>query len=71
MSKPKYLWMCVTADEFELPCTPVFDSAQQLANHLGVTKTTVETSIFYNRSGKNNGMKPIRVDISNYHEHIL
>lgn len=42
--KKKYLWMLVTSDKYELPVF-VEDTAQDLADKVGVTKSTVESSV--------------------------
>jgi hypothetical protein len=40
MSKKRYLWLAVTADEYELPLA-VEDTAAALARRLGVSEDTV------------------------------
>lgn len=40
MSKQRYLWLAVTADEYELPMA-VEDTAAALARRLGVSEDTV------------------------------
>ena len=40
MSKQRYLWLAVTADEYELPLT-VENTAAELARRLGVSEDTV------------------------------
>lgn len=40
MSKQRYLWLAVTADEYELPLA-VEDTAAALARRLGVSEDTV------------------------------
>lgn len=40
MGKQRYLWLAVTADEYELPLT-VEDTAAALARRLGVSEDTV------------------------------
>ena len=42
MNKQRYLWMAVTADEYELPLA-VEDTAAELARRLGVSENTVRT----------------------------
>lgn len=42
MSKQRYLWLAVTADEYELPLA-VEDTAAALARRLGVSENTVRT----------------------------
>ena len=40
MSKQRYLWLAVTADEYELPLA-VENTAAELARRLGVSEDTV------------------------------
>ena len=40
MSKQRYLWLAVTADEYELPLA-VENTAAELARRLGVSENTV------------------------------
>lgn len=49
MSKKRYLWLAVTADEYELPLA-VEDTAAALARRLGVSEDTVRVMEY---SGKN------------------
>lgn len=42
MSKKRYLWLAVTADEYELPLV-IEDTAAALARRLGVSENTVRT----------------------------
>lgn len=42
MSKQRYLWLAVTADEYELPLA-VENTAAALARRLGVSENTVRT----------------------------
>lgn len=42
IEKQRYLWMAVTADEYELPLA-VEDTAAALARRLGVSENTVRT----------------------------
>lgn len=42
MSKQRYFWLAVTADEYELPLA-VEDTAAALARRLGVSENTVRT----------------------------
>lgn len=58
----RFLWLAVTPDEFEFPIY-IEDSASKLANKLGITTSTVISSIVKNRSGKNSGRKIIKVEI--------
>ena len=56
----KYLWIAVTADEYELPIC-VADSAQELANKFGVTDNTIRNCVMRGRSGRQNGYKYLKV----------
>ena len=49
IGKQRYLWMAVTADEYELPLA-VEDTAAALARRLGVSENTVRTVAY---RGKN------------------
>ena len=42
MGKQRYLWLAVTADEYELPLV-IEDTAAALARRLGVSENTVRT----------------------------
>ena len=53
-----YLWLAVTADEYELPIA-VEESASKLAKTLGVSTGT----ILKKSSGKINGRKIVKIDI--------
>lgn len=46
-----YLWLAVTADEFELPLV-VADSAEQLANELGTDRKQIYRVIWGEAEGK-------------------
>ena len=56
----KYLWICVEADEYELPLA-VADSARELGEMFGTNKHNVETFVAKNSSGRQNGKKYIKV----------
>ena len=56
----KYLWMLVTADEYELPLA-VADSARALAEMVGSTKHNVESFVSKGCNGRMNGTKYIKV----------
>lgn len=59
--KSKYLWMAVDADEYELPIF-IADSADELAEHYGVTKHNVGASTYDPHStGKYKGYKFVKV----------
>ena len=56
----KYLWLAVTADEYELPIA-VADTAKELGKIFGVSADTVMTSIHYGSSGVAKGYKYAKV----------
>ena len=56
----KYLWMCVTADEYELPLA-VADTARELAEMWGTNQHNVETFVSKNSSGRQNGYRYLKV----------
>lgn len=56
------LYMAVTADEYELPLM-VTPNSQELADSFKTTRNMVLSSISHNSSGKNNGVKFVRVRI--------
>lgn len=56
----KYLWMCVEADEYELPLA-VADTAKELAEKCGVTTNNVILSAKFDLGGKKTKTKYIRV----------
>ena len=56
----KYIWMCVEADEYELPLA-VADTARELAEILGADKHNIETSVSKHSSGRKNGYKYLKV----------
>ena len=56
------LYMAVTPDKLELPLF-VAGNARELANKYGVTENTVYSSIARGESGKQRGMKFVRVKI--------
>lgn len=58
----KYLWLAVTADEYELPLI-VADTAKELANKCGITTGTVKSSVYQNCSGIAAGRKLIKVEV--------
>lgn len=67
MSTGKYLWMAVTADEYELPLA-VEDTAVKLGALLGLAKHTVSENISKGRTGKSNGYRFVKVRIDDYTE---
>lgn len=56
----KYIWLCVEADEYELPLV-VADSARELAEKVGTTKHNVENLAWYENNGKATGRRFIKV----------
>lgn len=56
----KYLYMAVSADEYELPIA-VEDTAIALANKLGIEPISVYSSIANSRSGKITGHKLLKI----------
>lgn len=56
----KYLWLAVTADEYELPLV-VADSAEELGAKFGVKANTVISAIARGYNGRENGYKYVRV----------
>ena len=60
MKTRKYIWMAVTADEYELPMC-VADSAKELGAKFGISADTVITLARGNWSGKTTGRKFVKV----------
>lgn len=56
----KYYWMCVEADEYELPLV-VADTARELAEKCNTTKHNVETFVSKQCNGRINGWKYVKV----------
>lgn len=56
----KYLWMAVTADEYELPLA-VTDTARELAEIFGTTTNIVQSLEHGNYSGKKIGRRYVKV----------
>ena len=61
----KFLWLAVTEDEYELPLC-VEESAQELADSLGLKRTSIYTSIHNNLNGKVSGQRFVKVFYKNY-----
>lgn len=59
----KYLWMAVTADEYELPIA-VADTAKALGEMLGVGKSNIENCAWRERSGSISGRRIRKVPVS-------
>ena len=47
----KYYWLCVEADEYELPLA-VADTARELGEMMGTNKHNVETFVSKNSNGR-------------------
>ena len=56
----KYLWLAVTADEYELPLI-VADTAQELADKFGITASSVMNCVIRQHGGRQNGYKYVKV----------
>lgn len=56
----KYYWLCVEADEYELPLA-VADTARELGEMMGTNKHNVETFVSKGSSGKKYGKKYLKV----------
>ena len=57
----KYYWLAVEADEYELPLA-VADTAKELGDIVGVSKSVVIDAVKDNRSGKISGRKFVKVE---------
>lgn len=60
----KYLWLAVSADEYELPLA-VTDSPNELARIFGISKSTVKSQAKRNTDGSVSGRKFIKVERDN------
>ena len=60
MGKKPYLWMCVEADEYELPLA-VADTAKELGEMLGVQEATVTICAKKNCDGRHSGRRFMKV----------
>lgn len=56
----KYIWLAVTADEYELPLA-VADSAKELGNCFGLSAKTVTNSTLMKYDGSVSGRKFVKV----------
>ena len=56
----KYYWICVEADEYELPLA-VADTARELGEMMGTNKHNVETFVAKGSSGRMYGKKYLKV----------
>lgn len=59
-NQPKFSYMVVTADEYELPLSPPFDSVQQLAKFLGISSATIYNHLYASSKGRINGKNSIK-----------
>ena len=60
MSKSKFLWLAVEADEYELPLC-IADTPKELAKMIGTTSTNVINLSNLKCSGKKTGRKIVKV----------
>ena len=63
----KYIWMCVEADEYELPLI-VADSARELAEIVGLSVDTITVSAYRGYNGKASGRKFVKVRLEEWQE---
>ena len=56
MGKQRYLWLAVTADEYELPLV-VEDTAAALARRLGISEDTVRVMEYHGKNEKYRRMR--------------
>ena len=61
----KILWLAVTADKYELPIC-VEESAQKLADSLGLKRISIYTSVHKELNGKVTGQKFVKVFYKDY-----
>ena len=61
MKKKQYIWMAVTADEYEHPIA-VADTAEELGRMIGVSRNTILTDQLRGESGKISGRRIVRVN---------
>ena len=57
----EFLWMAVTADEYELPIA-VADTSIELGKMLGVSDSTIAVSIKKKFDGRRNGYRYLKVE---------
>ena len=60
MSRKGYLWMAVTADEYEHPIA-IADSSTELAEMLGVDPSTIRTNLHRHKNGVGSGRRIVKV----------
>lgn len=56
----KYLWLAVTADEYEFPLF-VADTAKELGDKFGVSTSTIMTYAMRQHNGRENGYRYLKV----------
>lgn len=56
----KYIWLCVDADEYELPIA-VADTARELAEKLGTSKSNVENNAWREYNGRCSGRRFVKI----------
>lgn len=59
--RSEYLWLAVTADEYELPIA-VADTSIELGQMLGVSDSTIAASIKRKCDGSRNGYRYLKVE---------
>lgn len=57
----RYYWLAVEADEYELPLA-VADTAKELGDIFGISKSVVIEAVKNNRSGRISGRKFVKVE---------
>ena len=60
MSRKGYLWMAVTADEYEHPIA-IADSSTELAEMLGINPSTIRTNLQRGKNGAVSGRRILKV----------
>lgn len=61
------IYMGVTADKYEFPIY-ITDTATELAKMVGISRSAVRSSISKNSSGRNKGIKFVKVEIDEEEE---
>ena len=59
--KRKFLWMAVTADEYELPMA-VADTANELADMLGLSRGSIKSTEYRKHGGICTGRRIVKVE---------
>ena len=60
MSRKDYMWMAVTADEYEYPIA-IADSSTELAEMLGISPSTIRTNLHRRKNGAVSGRRILKV----------